>query len=126
MLVPITSDKGLCGAVNSSIVREVNRIIHGQNRSRFRIFSIGEKGSSGLLRPCPDMLKTSISYIGTPYNYPTVMAMAVHIAQLSEDMDKIVVVYNEFRSAISYVQRNLELMPRKKFLEAMQYAKLYN
>lgn len=126
MLVPITSDKGLCGAVNSSIVREVKRIIHGQNRSRFRIFSIGEKGSSGLLRPCPDMLKTSISYIGTPYNYPTVMAMAVHIAQLSEDMDKIVVVYNEFRSAISYVQRNLELMPRKKFLEAMQYAKLYN
>ena len=54
------------------------------------------------------------------------MAMAVHITNLSQDADKIVVVYNEFKSAISYVQRHMELMPKKRFLETMQYAKLYN
>ena len=54
------------------------------------------------------------------------MAMAVHITNLSQDSDKIVVIYNEFKSAISYVQRHMELMPKKRFLEAMQYAKLYN
>ena len=52
--------------------------------------------------------------------------MAVHITNLSQDADKIVVVYNEFKSAISYVQRHMELMPKKRFLETMQYAKLYN
>ena len=40
-LVPITSDKGLCGAVNSSIVREIKKMIVGVNRSKFTIFSIG-------------------------------------------------------------------------------------
>jgi len=79
-----------------------------------------------MLRPFPDMLKTSISMIGTPYNYPTIMAMAVHIASMSKDSDKIVVVYNEFKSAISYVVRHMELLPQKRFLETMKFAKLYN
>ena len=124
--VPITSDKGLCGAVNSSIVRDVKKSVVGKNRAKIQIFSIGDKGSVGMIRPFPDMLKFSISQIGTPYNYPVVMAMAVHITNLSQDSDKIVVIYNEFKSAISYVQRHMELMPKKRFLEAMQYAKLYN
>ena len=126
VLVPITSDKGLCGAVNSSIVREVKRMVQGVNRSKYSIFSIGEKGSGGMVRPFPDMLKFSITHIGTPYNYPTVMALAVNIAQMSQDADKITVIYNEFKSAISYVIRHMELMPRKRFLESMQFAKLYN
>ena len=79
VIVPITSDKGLCGAVNSSIVREVKKYAKEINRSKTTIFSIGEKGSVGMARPFPDMLKTSISQIGTPYNYPCIMAMAVHI-----------------------------------------------
>ena len=126
VFVPITSDKGLCGAVNSSIVRDVKKFVVGKNRSKIQIFSIGDKGSVGMVRPFPDMLKYSISQIGTPYNYPVVMAMAVHVTNISQDADKIVVIYNEFKSAISYVQRHMELMPKKRFLEMMQYAKLYN
>lgn len=79
VLVPITSDKGLCGGVNSTIVRGCKNIIAGQDRSKYSIFSIGAKGGMGLVRPFPDCLKTSISAIGTPYNYPTIMSMAVHI-----------------------------------------------
>jgi len=62
-LVPITSDKGLCGAVNTSIVRELKRMVKedGINRAKCDIFSIGDKGSRGCTRPFPDMLRTSIS-----------------------------------------------------------------
>lgn len=96
VIIPITSDKGLCGAVNSTIVREVKKLAPEINRSKTQIFSIGDKGSSGFVRPFPDMLKTSISQIGTPYNYPTVMAMAVHITNMSKDADKVLIIYNEF------------------------------
>ena len=61
LVVPITSDKGLCGAVNSSIVRDLKKMAPEWNRSKTQIFSIGEKGSLGLLRPFPDLMKTSIS-----------------------------------------------------------------
>ena len=59
-------------------------------------------------------------------NYPTVMSMAVNIANTSQDVDKIVVLYNEFKSAIAYEQRHLELMPKARFLEALSYGKLYD
>jgi F-type H+-transporting ATPase subunit gamma len=36
------------------------------------------------------------------------------------------VIYNEFKSAIQSVVRYMELMPKKRFLESMQFAKLYN
>ena len=81
--MPITSDKGLCGAVNTSIVRDVKKFVIGKNREKIKIFSIGDKGSAGMVRPFPDMLKYSISRIGTPYNYPTVMAMAIHVTNMS-------------------------------------------
>ena len=126
VLVPLTSDKGLCGAVNSSIVRDVKKMAPHLNRAKTQIFSVGEKGSVGFVRPFPDMLKTSISQIGAPYNYPTVMAMAVHITQMSKDADKVIIIYNEFKSAIQYICRHMELMPQRKFLETMNFAKLYD
>ena len=53
VIVPITSDKGLCGAVNSSIVRQVKKYFAEGHatRSKCQIFSIGEKGTAGLTRP---------------------------------------------------------------------------
>lgn len=54
------------------------------------------------------------------------MAMAVHIANMAAESDKIIVFYNLFKSAISYQTRRMELMPRKKFVESMAYAKLYD
>lgn len=103
VLVPLSSDKGLCGAVNSTIVREVKRMVPTLNRQKTHIFAIGEKGSGAFVRPFPDLLRTSITAIGSPYNYPTVMAMAVHITNLSRDADKVIIIYNEFKSAIQYI-----------------------
>lgn len=125
-LVPLTSDRGLCGGINSNIVRELKTYAKEKNRSKIRILPVGEKGSIAMTRPFPDLIKSSISDIVTPYNYPTAMALATQIVQQSEGFDKIVIYYNEFKSAISQVIRRMELMPRKKFLETMKFARLYN
>jgi len=63
LLVPMTGDKGLCGGCNSAIVREVKQKINPQNREKYQILSIGEKGTNGLVRPFPDLLQMSISEI---------------------------------------------------------------
>lgn len=74
----------------------------------------------------PDMLKTNVCEISTPYNYPTVMALSEHIIQAAEGADKIVVFYNKFVSAISSDIIEMQLLPRKRFLDQMKYGKLYN
>lgn len=126
VFVTVSSDKGLCGAVNSGVVRDVKKSMIGQDRTKVKMISIGDKGTAGLTRPFPDCLSIAMTHVGTPYNYPTLMALSHLISKGAEDADKIIVVYNEFKSAISYVQKHMELMPRKRFLEAMKFAKLYN
>ena len=75
-LVPLSSDKGLCGGINSSIVREIKLYAKDKNRSKLRILPVGEKGSAGMIRPFPDLIKNTISDIGSPCNYPTIMGIA--------------------------------------------------
>lgn len=125
-IIPITSDKGLCGAINSSVVREIKSYVKDKNRSKIRIMPVGEKGSMAMIRPFPDMIKMSISDIGSPCNYPTIMAISDQIQRDSENYDKIVVYYNEFKTAISQIIRRMELMPRKRFIDTMKFARLYN
>jgi len=126
LIVPITSDRGLCGAINSTIVREIKASMKTKNRSRVSIVSIGDKGAAALSRPFPDCLKTAITGIQVPYNYPTVMALAEYINQESEGTDKILIYYNQFVSAILSEIRTLELMPKKKFVDLMKFGHLYD
>ena len=125
LLVPITSDKGLCGATNSGIFRSVRSYIGTKDRTKMKIFSVGDKGSLALRRPFPDLLKVSISEIETPYNFPMVMAVGEHITAQSADSDKIVVFYNEFKYAIASTIRSVELIPRHRFIETVKFGKLY-
>jgi F-type H+-transporting ATPase subunit gamma len=76
ILIPLSSDKGLCGGINSNVVRELKTYVKDKNRSKIRILPVGEKGSLGMIRPFPDMIKCSISDIGSPCNYPTIMGIA--------------------------------------------------
>lgn len=125
LLVPISSDRGLCGGINSGIVRTVRDYLKERDRSRCELFTIGEKAASAMTRNFKDILKLGISGISTPYNYPTVMAISEHIVAAGAQSDKIVVWYNEYKSAISTVIREMELMPRQKFLDTMKFGRLY-
>jgi len=127
VIVPLTSDRGLCGGINSGIVREVKyRISHSPNRSNFQIFCIGEKGTSAFIRPFPDLLKNSISDVAIPLNYATVNAISNQINASAVGYDKVIIYYNEFKSAIKTIIRELELLPRDKFIEHLNYNKLYD
>ena len=126
LLVPLSSDKGLCGGINSNVVRELKTYLKDKNRSKVKILPVGEKGSAAMIRPFPDMIKNSISDIGSPCNYPTIMAIADQVQRQAEGYDKIVVYYNEFKSAISQVIRRMELMPKKRFIDTMKFSRLYS
>jgi len=127
LYVPITSDRGLCGGINSGIVREVKyRITHSPNRSNSQIFCIGEKGISALIRPFPDLLKNSVSDVTVPLNFATINAISNQINSTAVGFDKVIIYYNEFKSAIQTIVRSLEILPREKFIEHLNHNKLYD
>lgn len=126
LLVPLTSDKGLCGGINSSIVRELKSYVKEKDRSKIKILPIGEKGSVAMIRPFSDMINHSFSELPSPFNYPTAMAIAELVSKESENSERIVIYYNEFKSVISSIIRKMELLPRKQFLDIMKFHRLYN
>ena len=69
LAIPITTDKGLCGGINSNLLRELRNIIAHGDRSNFSIITLGEKGAQALSRPYPDLLKESINDLYQPANF---------------------------------------------------------
>ena len=54
-----------------------------------------------------------------------VLAISENIVAQSGNVDKVVVFYNEYKSAISTIIRRLDLIPRTTFDATMKYGKLY-
>jgi F-type H+-transporting ATPase subunit gamma len=106
MLVPITSDKGLCGATNSNVVREVKHMVK-QDRSSYKVMPVGDKGSIALSRPFPDLLEFAITNITVPLNFPTAASIAFQVVHRASDCDRIVVMYNEFKNVISQILKKM-------------------
>lgn len=122
LLVPITSDKGLCGGVNSGIVREIKSIaLH--NRGAYSIFVIGEKGTSALSRPFPDILYSSISDCIYPMNFTVASSIAhqASVAAQETGCDSVLIVYNEFKSAIASIIKRNEIQSRKSFVSSFKH-----
>ena len=125
LIVPVTSDRGLCGGINSGIIREIKTYITEQGRENIELFVIGEKGTAGCMRPFPDLLKESAQGLSTPVNFAQTMALTQKIITHSEKKDKVVIYYNEFKSALVQYVRRIELMSKSRFLESMRFQKLY-
>jgi F-type H+-transporting ATPase subunit gamma len=125
LLVPITSDRGLCGGINSGIIREIKSYILTKNRKNLSLFVIGEKGAAASYRPFPDLLVENVQKMSHPCNFSMTMALGGIIQNLSSDKDKIVIIYNRFKSAIQSEMRRTELLSKKRFMANMKFQKLY-
>jgi len=107
LLVPVTSDKGLCGGVNSFITRGV-RVCVTKLQSQGKevdIALIGDKGRGPLRRGMPEKLKLSLTEMASPGNFTTASAVASElIAAGAGDYDAVVIMYNAYKNAATYHQ----------------------
>lgn len=125
LLVPFTSDKGLCGGINSQIVREV-KVIVGRRRDRYTLFPVGEKGTLALVRPFPDILYKSITGVQTPFTFQTAASIAYQLEQAQKETgsERIELVFNEFKNVVTNKVKRVELMSRAGF-RAGHYRSVY-
>jgi F-type H+-transporting ATPase subunit gamma len=107
LLVPVTSDKGLCGGVNSFITRGVRDCVtklQSQGKEA-DIALIGDKGRGPLRRAMPEKLKLSLTEMASPGNFTTASAVASElIAAGAGDYDAVVIMYNAYKNAATYHQ----------------------
>ena len=104
--MPITSDKGLCGGINTSVVK-YTKVVEGvaeDSGSAGTLFVVGEKGRAQLARGATAqklthcVVDTSKSKDGISF----AMASMVADSLLRGGYDKLQVIYNRFQSVIAF------------------------
>ncbi len=122
LLVPISTDRGLCGGTNSGVVRETRATVNTSgDRTGFKIIVIGEKAVAALARPFPDLLYQSINELQSPLSFPAVASVSQCLIRASEDCDNIQIIYNQFKTVMNSVVSKVDVMPRKVFLNTFKF-----
>lgn len=116
LFVPMTSDRGLCGSFNSSIVRRTRQLArqHLADRDQVKILCVGRKARDQLRRDYGQHIVDTIDEIGRPVlGYDDAGRVQRRIVELFDagEFDVCVLIYNRFRSAISQVVTEFQLIP---------------
>jgi F-type H+-transporting ATPase subunit gamma len=116
LLLVATSDRGLAGGFNASILREARRTVRGLQRDgkQVKIFTIGRKGRDALRRDHARLIVESLTEIGRPrLTFANAEDIAGRLVERFEagEFDVCTVVFNRFKSAISQIVTKQQLIP---------------
>ncbi len=103
-LAIITADRGLCGAFNTNIIREANRYINEEllpNKINYRLFCIGKKGADFFgKRDFNIAFRKEGIFSNLGYESALAIYEELIAGYLNGTYDKVIIIYNEFKSII--------------------------
>lgn len=114
LLIVVTADRGLSGAFNSSIVRAARKYIREQLAAgkAVKLYCIGRKGRDWLGEYKHLMIgsRTDLAK-NTNYHMAETIADEIFEEMQANGIDRITMLYNQFKSVISQVPTFQTLMP---------------
>src|SRR6187402_2268332 len=116
LVVVATADRGLCGAFNSSIVREARRVIRSMlaDGKTVKILCVGRKARDQLRRDFAPLIIDTITELGRPrLSFADAQKVAARIMQLFDagEFDVATVIFNRFKSAMTQIVTVQQLIP---------------
>ena len=116
LLVVVTSDRGLCGGFNSSIIRNVrSRIAALESAGKtVKLIIIGKKGVSVLRRDQASRIVSTYEEISKPspnFNGAAQISQAIADMFAAGEFDVCTVIYSRFVSALTQIVTPLQLIP---------------
>jgi F-type H+-transporting ATPase subunit gamma len=102
-ILAISSDRGLAGGFNANVIRRVTRFIYENERTAtIRLTTVGRKGVEAFRRRHLDIRKDHAG-LYAKMSYQTARSLSEELTRefLEDRVDQVLVVYNEFVSAIS-------------------------
>lgn len=120
-IVVVTSDRGLCGSFNMNVIRSVEELInekydHLKSNGKLSLYCVGKKGVDHFKKRD---YKLTGSYPGifSDLNFEFASTLTTELEQkfLNREYDKVIVVYNEFKSVIQQVTIHKQILPIPRF-----------
>jgi len=124
LFVCVTSDRGLCGAINSSIAKATRLTIQQRTQvnpqTEFRLIPVGSKGSNLFSRDLGSRVAFSVDDLGKkPFGFASVGLITDKIMQ-EETFDSASIIFNKFISVIAYSQLIKDVPSPSQMLSSME------
>jgi len=113
LYVALTSDRGLCGGIHSSICKKIKADLkEKQDLTNVGIICVGDKSRAQLARDYAKNIIMVGSEIGRlPPQFQDASKVANAILQSDFDFDSGKMVYNRFKSVVSYSSTEIPIFP---------------
>lgn len=124
LVIAITSDRGLCGAVHSSVAKKIRSIMaEAKNPENIKIVCVGDKARALLARGFPKNVLLSYNNFGKkPPSFDDAQEVARDIIESGYNFEKGIVVYNKFKTVVSYLTSD---QPVFSFEQMLNSAKIH-
>ena len=111
LIVAITSNRGLCGAFNSNIIKQANELAKNYAKGNVSVMAIGKKANDSLSKEFK--IVSNESKIFDDLNFTNVAQIAQVLMNKFKDgsVDKIELVYNKFKNAATQIVTTEQFLP---------------
>lgn len=111
LMVAITSNRGLCGAFNSNVIKEVKIRSEFYAGKQVDVFAIGKKGNDILSKTLSVVDNQSHVFDDLTFDNVTKIAETLTQKFVSGEYDRIELVYNQFKNAATQVVQTEQFLP---------------
>ena len=110
LVVCITSNRGLCGAFNSNVIKRCSEIA-ASSSEKVSFFCIGKKGSDILSKNFNVIETNNDIFDELSFENISLIGELLMNKFLSKDFDKIEIVYNKFKNAATQIVTSEQFLP---------------
>ena len=111
LIVAITSNRGLCGAFNTNVIKEAKNRSEYYAGKQVDIFAIGKKGNDILSKTSTVIDNQSAVFDQLTFDNVAVIAETLTQKFVSGEYDKIELVYNQFKNAATQIVQVEQFLP---------------
>ena len=111
LIVAITSNRGLCGAFNSSIIKQTNQLAEIYSDKKVSVVAIGKKGNDVLSKNLEILSNQSAVFDKLSFDNVAEIAEMLMAKFESGAFDKIELVYNKFKNAATQIVTTEQFLP---------------
>ena len=111
LVIAITSNRGLCGAFNSNVIKEVKSRAELYAGKQVDVFAIGKKGNDILKKTLTIADNQSGIFDNLTFDNVAAIADSLTAKFISGEYDKIELVYNQFKNAATQIIQTEQFLP---------------
>ena len=110
LIVCITSNRGLCGAFNSNVIKKCTEIANSSDEN-VSFFCIGKKGGDILSKTHNVIQSNNVVFDDLTFENISTIADKVMSMFLNKEYDSVQIVYNKFKNAATQIVTQEQYLP---------------